>query len=189
MPTPSPVWFTLLVLPSHLRWLRLRPTLGRGQDSSGGGYSVGWALPWDYKVVMSPPSMTKSEPVTLPARSLASSAMRSATSSGRVNRPVTAADAACLATSPASIPCALATLSATPPSPSHSWVDTGPGLTVLTRIPLGPTSLESDLEKFSRAALAALYSMTSGSGKMAFTEQVLTRYRNHPRAGAGARHG
>jgi hypothetical protein len=96
--------------------------------------------------------MTKSEPVTLPARSLASSTTRSATSSGRVNRPVTVSAAACLATSPASRPCALATLSATPPSPSHSWVDAGPGLTVLTRIPFGPTSLESALEKFSRAA-------------------------------------
>src|SRR5215217_9447148 len=74
------------------------------------------SLPRLHRVVMSPPSMTKSEPVTLPARSLATSTMRSATSSGRVNRPVTVSAAACLATSPASIPCALATLSATPPS-------------------------------------------------------------------------
>jgi hypothetical protein len=105
---------------------------------------------------MSPPSMTKSAPVTLPARSLASSTMRSATSSGRVNRPVTASSAACLATSPASPPLARATVAATPASPSHSGVATGPGLTVLTRTPRGPTSLDSDLEKFSRAALAAL---------------------------------
>ena len=36
-----------------------------------------------YSVVIRPPSMTKSAPVTLPARSLASSTTRSATSSGR----------------------------------------------------------------------------------------------------------
>src|SRR5829696_4279773 len=173
MPTPFQVWFTLLVLPSHLGWLRPRPTLGRGQDSSGGGYSVGWSLPWDYKVVMSPPSMTKSEPVTLPARSLATSTMRSSTSSGRVNHPVTASVAACLATSSASVPLVRATVASTLSSPSHSWVDTGPGLAVLTRAPRGPTCLGSDLEKFSKAALAALQSMTSGFGRTAMTEQVL----------------
>ena len=105
---------------------------------------------------MSLPSMTKSEPVTLPARSLASSTIRSATSSGRMNRPVTVSDAACLATSPASTSPARPTVAVTSSSPSQSGVATGPGLTVLTRTPCGPTSLESDLEKFSRAALTAL---------------------------------
>jgi hypothetical protein len=42
-----------------------------------------------YKAVVSPPSMTKSAPVTFPARLLASSRTRSATSWGWVNRPVT----------------------------------------------------------------------------------------------------
>src|SRR5436309_14845165 len=43
-----------------------------------------------YNVFTSPPSMRKSEPVTLPARSLASSTTRSATSLGSVKRPVAA---------------------------------------------------------------------------------------------------
>ena len=49
-----------------------------------------------------------------------------------------------------------ATVAATPPSPSHRSVSTGPGLTVLTRTPRGPTSFDSDLQKLVRAALAAL---------------------------------
>jgi hypothetical protein len=44
--------------------------------------------------------MEKSAPVTLPVLSLASSSARSATSSGRVKRPVTVPAAACAATSP-----------------------------------------------------------------------------------------
>ena len=89
---------------------------------------------------MRPPSMTKSEPVTLPARSLASSTIRLATSSGRLNRPVTAS-AACLATSPAATSLARATVAAMPSSPSYSGVETGPWLTVLTRTLRWPTSL------------------------------------------------
>lgn len=44
---------------------------------------------------------------------------------------------------------------ATPCSPSQSPVDTGPGLTVFTRIPAGPTSLDSALQTFVSVALAA----------------------------------
>jgi hypothetical protein len=40
--------------------------------------------------------------------------------------------------------------------PSHSAVATGPGLIVLTRTPWGPASLDSALQKFASAALAAL---------------------------------
>src|SRR5215211_6974192 len=76
------------------------------------------SLPRLHMVVMSPPSMTKSEPVTLPARPLATSMMRSATSSGLVDRPITASAAACLAISPASPPLARATVTAAPSSPS-----------------------------------------------------------------------
>jgi hypothetical protein len=47
-----------------------------------------------YKDVVSPPSMTKSAPVTFPARLLASTRTTSATSWGWVNRPVTASLAA-----------------------------------------------------------------------------------------------
>ena len=38
---------------------------------------------------------------------------------------------------------------------SHRSVATGPGLTVLTRMPRGPISLERALQKLERAALAA----------------------------------
>ena len=82
--------------------------------------------------------------------------MRSATSCGCVNRPVTASSAACLATASGSVPVACATVMATPSRPSHSAVATGPGLTVLTRMPWGPTSFESALQNLVKAALAAL---------------------------------
>jgi hypothetical protein len=42
-----------------------------------------------HKVVIRPPSMTKSAPVTFPVRSLASTSTTSATSWGVVNLPVT----------------------------------------------------------------------------------------------------
>lgn len=48
------------------------------------------------------------------------------------------------------------TVAATPPWPSHRSVATGPGLTVLARMPCGPASLDRALEKLARAALAAL---------------------------------
>src|SRR5215218_2208077 len=63
-----------------------------------------------HRVVTSPPSITKSAPVRLPAWSLASSTMRAATSSGRSKRLVTASAAACLATPPAPQPLARATV-------------------------------------------------------------------------------
>ena len=42
------------------------------------------------------------------------------------------------------------------PAPSQRSVATGPGLIVLTRMPCGPTSFDSDLQKLVSAALAAL---------------------------------
>ena len=92
----------------------------------------------NHNVGISPPSMTKSAPVTLPARPLASSNTRSATSSGEVNRLVAAPATALSATAAASAPLAAAKVSATPPAPSQSGVLTGPGLIVLTRMPCGP---------------------------------------------------
>src|SRR5215469_865824 len=109
-----------------------------------------------YKVWIRPPSMTKSAPVMFAARSLARNSTRSATSSGLVKRPVTIWLAAWLATSCAAAPVAALTVWATPPCPSHRSVATGPGLTVLMRIPRGPTSLESALQKLARPALATL---------------------------------
>ena len=100
--------------------------------------------------------MRMSAPVTLPVTSLASSSTRSATSSGRLNRPGTIARAALLVTSAGRVSEALPTLAVTPLAPSHRSVATGPGLTVLTRMPLGPTSLDRALEKLARAALVAL---------------------------------
>jgi hypothetical protein len=53
-------------------------------------------------------------------------------------------------------------------------VATGPGLTVLTRTPAGPTFLDSASLKLASAALAAPYSMTSGSGRNELTELMVT---------------
>ena len=55
----------------------------------------------------------------------------------------------------ASTPVASATVAATPWSPSHSSVETGPGETQLTRMPRGPNSWASDLLRLTSAALAA----------------------------------
>ena len=63
-----------------------------------------------HRVWTRPPSIEKSEPVTLSVLSLASSSARSATSSGRVKRPVTAPAAACAATSPGLTPALWATV-------------------------------------------------------------------------------
>src|SRR2546423_2291741 len=109
-----------------------------------------------YRVLTRPPSMTTSDPVMLSARSLAKDRTRSATSSGWVNRPVTASPAARSATARAVPPVARATVAATPSSASHRPGVTGPGLTVFTRTPCGPTCLDSDLQKLDSAALAAL---------------------------------
>src|SRR4249920_955617 len=99
--------------------------------------------------------MVKSPPVMLAARSLARYTTRLATSAGRVKRPVTLSAAALSATAEASPPLSRAIVAATPWSPSQRSVATGPGLTVLTRTPYGPTSLDSDLQKLLNAALAA----------------------------------
>ena len=72
---------------------------------------------------------------------------RSATSRGSEKRPVTEPAAALSATSWGVSPVAPATVCATPPSPSHSAVPTGPGLTVLTLMPRGPSSLDNPSEK------------------------------------------
>src|SRR3546814_302567 len=110
----------------------------------------------DHKVLIRPPSITKSAPVTFPARSLARNNTRSATSSGKVNRPVSAPAAALSTMSSAADPLAFASVEATPCLPSHNSVCTGPGLTVLTRIPCPPSSFDNDFEKLVNAALAAL---------------------------------
>jgi hypothetical protein len=62
--------------------------------------------------------------------------MRVATSSGVVKRPVAMPAMTASRTSSGSFPVAAPTVSATPRSPSHRWVPTGPGETALTRIPL-----------------------------------------------------
>ena len=48
-----------------------------------------------------------------------------------------------------------AMVAATPFSPSHSGVDTGPGLIVLKRSPCAPNSFDSDFDRFHTAALVA----------------------------------
>src|SRR5579863_4812066 len=109
-----------------------------------------------HRVGFMPPSMAKSAPVMFPARGLARNSTRSATSSGWVNRPVGVPATAASATAAGVLPAAPARVSATPPPPSHRSVATGPGLTVLTRIPCGPTSFDRALQKLDSAALAAL---------------------------------
>jgi len=100
--------------------------------------------------------MAKSAPVMFAARGLARNSTRSATSCGSVNRPVGMPATADAATASGVLPAAPARVCATPPALSHRSVATGPGLTVLTRIPCGPTSLESALQKLLSAPLAAL---------------------------------
>src|ERR1019366_544308 len=97
-------------------------------------------------------------PVTFAVRSEARSTTSVATSSGVVNRPV--AKPPMLATAflravSASTPVALATVSATPPLPSHRSVLTGPDDTAFTWMPCDPNSCASDLVRFTTAALAA----------------------------------
>src|SRR6516162_7485731 len=87
------------------------------------------------------------------AWSLARKSTRSATSSGRVKRPVTIWLAARSATSCGGAPVAAPTVWATPPWPSHRSVATGPGLTVLTRMPRGPDFLGQRLAEAGQARL------------------------------------
>ena len=72
-----------------------------------------------------------------------------------MNLPVAAWLAASCATASGSAPVARPTDAATPSSPSQRAVETGPGLTVLTRTPSGPTSFDRAFEKLVSAALAA----------------------------------
>ena len=89
--------------------------------------------------------MRMSAPVVLADRSLARKTVRSATSCGVVNRPVAAPALTDCTISSELAPLAAANWAATPPSASHRSVATGPGLMVLTRIPLGPNSFDSAL--------------------------------------------
>jgi hypothetical protein len=86
---------------------------------------------------------------------LARKSTRSAISSGAVNRPVGARASCRRTTAAGSVPLAPPTVEATPPLPSQRSVRTGPGLMVLTRIS-GPSSLDSDLQRFASAPFAAL---------------------------------
>ena len=58
-------------------------------------------------------------------------------------------------TTTGSTPVAAPTVAATPRSPSQRSVATGPGETLLIRMPLGPSSCESAFAVLRRAALAA----------------------------------
>ena len=95
--------------------------------------------------------------MTFAVRPEASSTASVATSSGVVNRPV--AKPPMLATTcsravSASIPAVRATVSATPPSPSHRSVATGPGEIQFTWMPFGPNSCASVLLRLTSAAFA-----------------------------------
>ena len=107
------------------------------------------------RVLTNPPSILRSEPVILPARSLARNTTRSATCCGVVNRPVAAVPAVAVLTCSAVRPLAPAIESATPPSSSYIPVDTGPGLIELTRMFFGPNSFDNALPMFVTAALVA----------------------------------
>ena len=97
-----------------------------------------------------------SAPLILLAWALARNSTAAATSAGWENRPVGDPAAAAAATCSGVCPVAAETVAATPPVPSHRSVATGPGLTVLTRIPCGPNSFDNDLHKLDSAAFAAL---------------------------------
>src|SRR5947208_3263939 len=77
-------------------------------------------------------------------------ATRVATSSGFVNRPVGMAAIAWARTASAPPPVDAPIVAATPWSPSHRSVATGPGDTLLMRTPCGASSCESALERLSR---------------------------------------
>lgn len=81
--------------------------------------------------------------------------MIAAISSGVVKRPVDIAPVAPARTASAPTPVAAPTVAATPVSPSHRSVATGPGAMLVIRMPCGPSSCESDFATFSKAALAA----------------------------------
>jgi hypothetical protein len=77
------------------------------------------------------------------------------TSSGVVNRPVAAPLTADATTSSTVWPLPLAFECASPPVPSHKGVDTGPRLTELTRMFLGPNSFDKAFAMLVTAALVA----------------------------------
>jgi hypothetical protein len=78
-----------------------------------------------------------------------------ATSSGVLKRPEAMPVVTCSRMSAASTPATRPTVAATPSSPSHRSVETGPGETLLMRMPFGPSSCDSAFATFSSAALAA----------------------------------
>ena len=130
----------------------------------------------------------------MPARSPASSTTRSATSCGVVKRPVGACPACCSAMFCGSPPCAAATVAATPWSPSQSSVETGPGLTVLTRMPRGPTSFDSDLEKFGERGLGGAVVdhgrvRQEGVDRAGGDDRARARLEHPRQRGAGRAHG
>src|SRR3954471_22509081 len=101
----------------------------------------------------------KSAPVVLAERGDASRATTSATSWGDANRPVArpiASGASVVSTVSRSLHACAAMMSAAPPSSVHHGVSTGPGETVLTRMPRGANSSDSALVRLLRPALAEL---------------------------------
>ena len=98
--------------------------------------------------------MTKLAPVTLPARGEARTVTSVATSAA-CEPPGGDAGLGLPAHRPGSTPVAAPIVAATPSSPSHRSVATGPGETLLMRMPLGPSSCDSAFARFSSAALAA----------------------------------
>lgn len=102
--------------------------------------------------------MIMSDPVVLADRGEASSTIWSAISCGSISRPVVSciiAAADFSSTVCRSVPVAAAITSAAPPGSVHHGVSTGPGLTVLTRMPRGPYSSDSAWVRLLTPALAA----------------------------------
>ena len=93
--------------------------------------------------------------MTFAVRGDASSATSVATSSGVVKRPVGMAAVTWSRTAAGSTPAAAPRLAATPSWPSQRSVATGPGETLLMRIPRGPSSCERAFATLSSAAFAA----------------------------------
>ena len=72
------------------------------------------------------------------------------------------------------VPCALATVSATPTVAEPQVGRDRPGLTVLTRTPRGPNSFDSDLQRLLSARLGGAVVDDQGSGRKALTELIVT---------------
>src|SRR5206468_12604065 len=112
----------------------------------------GWIAPLSIDLLLTsqivgmfPPSMTYSLPVLEDARSETRNATNSATSSGRLGRPSGIPPSDSINFFLAAVGLVPACVANRSMRPSAALVSVNPGATLFTRMPCGPTSLESPL--------------------------------------------